>query len=109
MKIIYPGHLYAAAHLDGNGTTHIQFVQRPPFHAPQEGTTSQELLRILIDRIKVLDRETPHPFNALILEHGRQMLCLFEARTLLRKAWKGALQPEELAVGPDGHFMFKEA
>ena len=107
MKIIYPGHTYKAAHLDGDGTTHIQFVQRPPFHTMQEGTTSQELLRVMIDRVKVLEEEIASPLNEQILFHLRQALCLFEARALLRKAEKKEIYPELLPVGSDGHFMLK--
>jgi hypothetical protein len=106
MKVIYPGHRYELAHLDGDGASVLQFVQRAPLHPPCEGTQCQEVLRALIDRVKVLDAEIRWPPNDELLKHLRMALALFEARALLRHVEKGHLHPEQLAVGPDGHFIY---
>lgn len=106
MKVLYPGHRYELGHIDGAGKTVLQFVQRAPLHPPCEGIICQQLLCMILDRIKELEKEVSSPLNDLLLFHGRQMLCLFEARALMRKAEKGQLLPEYLPVGADGHFIF---
>ena len=100
MKVIIPGHRYEAAHLDGSGVQIIQFVDRDHGH-DTEGTTCQELIRILIDRIQFLDKEVPSEFNDKIVHHARMMLINFEARALIRKTEKGKLKPECLAMNGD--------
>lgn len=104
MRVLYPGHCYSLDHIDGSGTTVIQFVQRRPHHSPIEGVQCQEVIRALIDRVKVLDAEVRWPLNDQILQHLRMALTLFEARALLRHVEKHKIIPESLPVGPDGHF-----
>lgn len=104
VKCLIDGHLYELAHLDGNGTQQIQFVDRD--HGRDcEGTFNQELLRVLIDRVQFLDGEKSWPLNSEILHHLRMALVLHEARALCRKTEKGNIMPETLAVGGDGHFI----
>ena len=55
MRVLDPGHRYALRHLDGDGETVLQFVNREGEKYPGnagacEGTTMQEILRALIDR-----------------------------------------------------------
>lgn len=59
MKEIYLGHTYELDHLDGDGKSTLQFVQRKPHHEPKEGVTNQEVIRAIIARVKVLDAEVP--------------------------------------------------
>lgn len=65
MKVLDPGHRYLLTHLDGSGEQELTFVKRigegypgntPPAH---EGTTIQEVLRVLIDRLKYVDHQSP--------------------------------------------------
>lgn len=100
MKVIVPGHRYEAAHLDGNGVQIIQFVDRGHGN-DTEGTTCQELVRVLIDRVQFLEKELPSEFNDDILYHARMMLIYFEARALVRKVEKGELNPECLVTDED--------
>jgi len=104
MMVIYPGHTYELAHLDGEGTTRLQFVSRAPLHPPLEGVTNQEVIRALIDRVKVLNAEVPWEGNALILHHLRMALTLHEARAMLRHVEKGQLEPEHVRLDDHGHF-----
>lgn len=97
MKVINPGHSYEVAHLDSNGKTTITFVNRG-HGCDSEGTTCQELLRVLIDRVKFLDNELPWDGNEGILQHLRMALILFECRALLRKVEKHKILPEFLTV-----------
>ena len=97
MKVINPGHSYEVAHLDGNGKTTITFVNRGHGY-DSEGTTCQELLRVLIDRVRFLDNELPWNSNNDILQHLRMALILFECRALIRKVEKRRILPELLPI-----------
>lgn len=108
MRELILGHRYALSNLDGPGTQIIDFVSRPPFNEPREGTTNQEVARVLIARVKALNDETPWEGNELILYHLRMMIALHECRALLRHVERREIRPEELAVGADGHFIFQQ-
>lgn len=111
MKVIDPGHLYQLDHLDGSGHQLLRFCKRlivPGRTEAWEGTTCQETLRALIDRVQVLDAELPWEGNNVILQRLRLALIGFEARALERHVEKGTLRPEEIATNPeDGHFAWK--
>jgi hypothetical protein len=106
METVYPGHRYHLKHLDGDGGSILQFVQRKPFHEPKEGVTNQEVLRALIDRVKVLDSETPWAGNQQIIQHLRMAIVLHEARALIRHVEKHNLPIESFPTGEDGHLIF---
>lgn len=105
MKVIYPGHLYMLSQLDAKGGEFqpLQFVQRAPLHPPVPGTTNQEVLRVLIDRIKVLDAEVPWEGNQQILFHLRSAIALHESRAILRHIEKHGMEIEKAQLGDDGH------
>lgn len=106
--IIEPGHHYHLQHLDGEGETCLQFVQRQPLHTSVEGIIMQQLLRVCIDRVRELDKEEHWEWNEKIIEHARAMLALLETRALLVKVKKGKLKPEEVKTSPhDGHFLLE--
>lgn len=108
MEVIIPGHKYLLAHLDGDGTQELSFVNRG-HNCDEEGTTNQEVLRALIDRIKFLDNECPWEGNKNIIYHLRMGLLLHETRALERKVEKGQISPEFIPVNKDDlHFQFKE-
>lgn len=102
---MYAGHRYLMAQLDSDDEQAIQFVQREPLHSPLAGVQNQEVLRVLIDRVKVLHAEKPWTGNERILFHLRMALTLHELRALEYKVSKGKLEPELVAVDADGHFM----
>lgn len=86
MRVIDPGHLYSLAHLDGDGGQELRFVKRvgdrypgnaPP---PYEGTTLQEVLRALIDRMEYVDRQAPCAHNRATTRHLREALRSLEVR-----------------------------
>lgn len=73
--------------LDGDETSNVlTFVKRVgeqyPFNLPPayEGTTSQEVIRALIDRSKYVDMQRPHEVNARVLVLLREALFLLEKR-----------------------------
>lgn len=109
MQILDPGHVYKLDALDGE--THVAntviFVKRFRGADNHPGTTNQELLRVLIDRVKFLDGEKPWPLNEQIIHHLRMALVLHEARALIRKVEKVEITPESLVTKEsDGHFIF---
>lgn len=80
----------------------IEFVNLEPGHeAP--GTTTQEIMRVLIDRTHYCNNCLPHRVNEQIIWHMRQIIALHEARAIEQKAWKGEISIEHAAVGHDGH------
>lgn len=104
MKVLYPGHRYELDHLDGPGKTILQFVQRAPLHEPREGVLNQEVLRAIIDRVKVLDDEVPWRGNDEIIHHLRMAIALHEARAILRDVERHGLAVENIALDQRGHF-----
>lgn len=105
MRVLVAGHTYLLDHLDGDGQTTLQFVQRGPLHEPKEGVINQEVMRALIDRVQFLDAEVPWSGNQEIIEHLRMALALHEARAFLRHVEKGHIDPEALPTGVDGHMQ----
>lgn len=83
MHIITPGHKYTldSHRLNGVGQ-YIQFVEKhaaPGDHLAEtcDGTTNEELLSVLIDRLSFLNNVVPcgHNINALV-SVKRALLCL---------------------------------
>ncbi|TIL94661.1 MAG: hypothetical protein E5Y73_11165 [Mesorhizobium sp.] len=107
MRAIYPGHRYELDHLDGNGKSVLQFVQRLPLHVPMEGVTNQEVLRAVIDRVKSLDAEIPWAGNAQIIRHLRMAILLHESRAMERYIEKHEFAVEAVELGEDGHFKLQ--
>lgn len=104
MKIVRAGHEYLLNRLDGENHELLNFVNRD-HGCDKTGTTNQEVLRVLIDRVKFLDSEVPWVGNATILQHLRMALVLHESRHLERAAEKGKILPEEIVTSiDDGHF-----
>jgi hypothetical protein len=107
MKALYPGHRYELDHLDGEGKTILQFVQRPPHHVPEEGVINQEVLRAIIDRVKCLDVEVPWSGNKQIIYHLRMAIALHESRALFRHIEKHDFPIELVKLGGDGHMLLQ--
>ena len=109
MKVIDPGHKYKLDYIDKQTTEILEgsltFVKRFRGEANHTGTTCQEVLRVLIDRVQFLDKEIPWEGNKDLLKHLRMALILFEARALIRKVEKDELLPEQVMISKvDGHF-----
>lgn len=114
MKVLEKGHVYLPTIREVafggekklSEAAHNQlliFVNKQPGQE-HDGTTTQEIIRILIDRTRHCNNCLPHPNNERVIYHLRMALVLHEARALERKTEKGEIMPEYLAVGPDGHF-----
>jgi len=108
MKTITEGHHYTMDSLDGVAKNEIVFVKRFRGQENHPGTTNQEVLRVLLDRVKFLDKEKPWEGNKKILHHLRMALVLHESRALERKVEKDEVAPEFIEKCPkDGHFTLR--
>ena len=109
MQTLIPGHKYLLSNIksdDGDKDINILKFYDVQGENRDEivGTSNQEVLRALIDRVSYLDNELPHSFNKEIIFHLRKALILHEARHLTRIVDKG-IAVEEFPVGNDGHFI----
>lgn len=114
MKVLEIGHIYELQSRTPEGffdevpDQKIKFVNKQP-QQEHSGTTTQEVIRVLLDRTRHCANCMPHPNNERIIYHLRMALVLHEARALERKTEKGDFAPEYLQTGGDGHFNVIEA
>ncbi len=110
MKVIDEGHKYHLKTLDGieSDVEKLTFVRRFRDSDNYPGTTNQEVLRALINRVEFLNDEVPWEGNKEILKHLRMALVLHESRALMRKVEKDQLKPELVkCADKDGHFKIE--
>ncbi len=93
MRVIDEGHHYELDVFDGDGSGTrclLRFMKRVgdgyPYNMPPTypGTNCQEVIRALIDRVKYLHMQIPHPQNGVILDGLRAALTAFEVRAAER-------------------------
>lgn len=106
MKIVDRGHVYLLQ--DNKKSSHsnklIFFKDAEINKKGFCGTTNQEVLRCLIDRIFFLNGQQKCQQNNEIIFHLRKALILHEQRHLDRLVQKG-LKVEDLKVFKDGHIV----
>jgi hypothetical protein len=83
------GHKYTLRSLDGDYPQTLAFVKRegpgfPGNVGSYPGTTCQEVIRVLIARVKYLDNQIACEENIEIIEALRKALFLFESRAARR-------------------------
>lgn len=76
MKVIDEGHKYEVA-----GGQTIQFIKRTNGELVNEGTTNEELLEVLFDRMNFLDAKFPCEENKEAIFHIRSALVYLNLRT----------------------------
>jgi hypothetical protein len=82
MEVIVPGHAYKAANFDDPSTSQtIQFIQKDENGLIADGTTNEELMAILIDRLKTLQAKFPCRENSCAITHFEEGLMWLEKRT----------------------------
>lgn len=113
MKTIEDGHVYLLDARRGSnkfvaepGPETLTFVNREPGHE-HDGTTTQEVIRSLIDRTQYCDHCLPWEGNRQIVEHLRMALTLHEVRAIVRKVETGQILPELLQTAVDGHWILR--
>lgn len=87
MKIIIPGHRYVVNNFEDKfGGQTIQFIQKEKSDDDKlvtisDGTTNEELMEVLIDRISYLNDKFPCKENAMAITKLQEGLMWLEKRT----------------------------
>ncbi|MGE7777370.1 DUF7681 family protein [Chitinophaga sp. NPDC101104] len=93
MQILTPGHRYVAANFENaeHGQT-IQFIEKQPVSegsteivTVNDGTTNEELIAVLVDRLNFLNGKFPCRENAIAITHLETALLWLNKRTEDRK------------------------
>jgi hypothetical protein len=102
MKILTPGHKYEVVnfeHPEVPGQT-IQFIQKTyaghgPLQTEHDGTTNEELLRVLVDRLRTMGEKLPSRENSIAITKCEEALLWLEKRTADRKSRgvEGTMKP----------------
>jgi hypothetical protein len=106
MIIRVKGHVYELDQIGSEQHQVIKFVNKEP-GMEEPGVTTQEILRMLIDRTHYCHNCLPHRVNEAIIWHFRQAIALHEARAIEQKAAKGEILPELIGKASDGHFAIR--
>jgi len=106
MKRLEEGHKYLLDNNKDDGFVELTFYRDGNINDEGflAGTTSQEVLRALIDRQKFLESQLPHTANQNIIYHLRKAIALFESRHLDRLVEKG-IPIELIPACVDGHIV----
>jgi hypothetical protein len=88
------GHRYDLESFDGGAPQTIRFIEKAPKVGGEpgelvtlnDGTTNEEVLKMLIDRLRHLNAKVPSRQSALALTYIEQALMWLENRTAERKA-----------------------
>lgn len=96
VQVLTPGHKYTLANFETTEFEQdqtLQFIEKVPvFSSSSElktinnGTTNEELLRVLIDRMQYLQTKFPCRENAIVITKLEESLMWLEKRTNDRKA-----------------------
>ncbi len=89
MKIITEGHKYELDDFDENVTSQtLKFIHKEPMtdngaelKTVNNGTTNEEVLRVLIDRMNYLQGKFPCRENAIVITNLEESLMWLEKRT----------------------------
>ena len=114
MQVLDPGHCYSVDYfdnVDGDGNQiveplPIQFMKRigdkfPGNEGPPvPGTNCQEVLRVLIDRVKYLENQVPCKENRVIIGELRNTIQLFEWRAAQRHGTECQIFAEDVENVP---------
>lgn len=92
MKVLDPGHFYELTALDAKASErceYLLFVKRvgegyPGNEGPHPGTTTQEVLRALIERTKYVDNQIHDFANVDVLSSLREAIWHLEERAARR-------------------------
>jgi len=92
MEVITPGHKYLAENFENKEKGQlIQFIEKIPSENSglitlNDGTTNEELLKVLLDRMNYLDDKFPCEENKEAIKSMQQALNWLDLRTAKRTA-----------------------
>ncbi|HEY4832765.1 MAG TPA: hypothetical protein VIH61_09440 [Waddliaceae bacterium] len=92
MKIIDAGHKYQLDNFEETGFQDLNFIKKEPvsegsteLKTVQSGTTNEEVLAVLIDRLQFLNTKFPCRENSIVITKLEEALMWLEKRTAGRK------------------------
>ncbi len=93
MKVLTEGHKYELSGFENpKNTQTIQFIEKKPIgnttelETMNDGTTNEELLEVLINRMQYLQGKFPCRENAIVITKFEESLMWLNKRTADRKA-----------------------
>jgi hypothetical protein len=92
MKVITAGHKYELASFEGSEPQTLQFIEKRPvlgtvtLETVNDGTTNEEVLEVLIDRLNTMNSKVPSRETSLAITKLEEALGWMERRTKNRKA-----------------------
>lgn len=103
MQNVIPGHTYLLANFDDDSKfQELQFIHKEPemlkgeglnppiptkeLKTVRDGTTNEEVLKVLIDRLQFLNNKFPCRENSIVITKLEESLMWLEKRTKDRKA-----------------------
>ena len=90
MKVLVEGHTYKVSNFESQHTEGqtIQFIHKQPIsegssemETVSDGTTNEELLEVLINRMNYLQSKFPCKANAIVITNLEESLMWLEQRT----------------------------
>ena len=99
------GHWYSLESLDGNMPQQLVFVKRqgdkfPGNTSSYPGTTSQEVLRALINRTKYVETQQHSFYNLIVLDSLRHALSALETRAIEIKGIEFPIRTDNIEDWP---------
>ena len=91
MKVITEGHKYQLDSMEGTNPQQIQFIEKRPVENSTElktvndGTTNEEVLEMLINRMQHLNSKFPCRENSIVITKLEESLMWLNKRTEDRK------------------------
>lgn len=87
MKILTPGHKYELASFEHGPAQQLQFIEKTgePLTTVNDGTTNEEVLAMLIDRLQFLSAKLPSRETSIAITKCQEALMWLEKRTADRK------------------------
>lgn len=93
MQVITTGHKYELASFEGGTPETLQFIEKVPtaegskeLRTVNDGTTNEEVLKVLIDRLQYLNGKFPCRENALVITKLEESLWWLNRRASGRLA-----------------------
>ena len=93
MKVLHEGHLYELQSFEGSEPQELQFIEKVPVEegaielkTVNDGTTNEELLKVLINRMQYLNSKFPCRENSIVITKLEESLMWLEKRTADRVA-----------------------
>ena len=93
MNVVTTGHKYELASFEGTDPQTLQFIEKVEIagqpgvlQTVNDGTTNEEVLEMLIDRMKYLNGKFPCRENAIVITKLEESLMWLNKRTADRKA-----------------------